>query len=189
MARKRIRVLIVDDNAIDRELLNSFLEEQPDFEVVGQAADAIEAREKVRLLRPDVLTLDVSMPGMSGLQFLANLMRLQPMPVVMCSSSTEAGADVTLEALATGAVDFVTKPVAGGPALTEFRDTVVAKVRAAAYAQVGRAAATDPPPRTAPPVQPVRARPAAGSWTRSFASRRSSIRSKRREAAPPDPRR
>ena len=114
MTLPRIRVLIVDDNAIDRELLSAFLEEQPDFEVVGQTADALEAREKVRALRPDVLTLDVSMPGMSGIQFLARLMRLRPMPVVMCSASTAAGAYVTLEALAIGAVDFVTKPGTGG---------------------------------------------------------------------------
>lgn len=157
MARPRIRILIVDDSPIDRELLLSFLESEPDFEVVGQAADALEAREKVKSLRPDVLTLDVSMPGMSGIKFLSNLMRLQPMPVVMCSATTEAGADVTLEALALGAVDFVTKPGTGGQSLLEYRATVVAKVRAAAYAKVTArpAGATDKaqaPARAAEPV-------------------------------------
>ncbi|MFO1456311.1 MAG: chemotaxis response regulator protein-glutamate methylesterase [Steroidobacteraceae bacterium] len=170
MTRNKIRVLIVDDNAIDRELLTSFLEEQPDFEVVGQAADAFEARGKVKSLRPDVLTLDVSMPGMSGIQFLSNLMRLQPMPVVMCSATTEAGADVTLEALAIGAVDFVTKPGTGSRTLTEYRDTVVAKLRAAAYAQVRRptvTGATGAPLRTTPGSQSVPAHPAAARLGRA----------------------
>jgi two-component system chemotaxis response regulator CheB len=157
MARSRIRILIVDDSPIDRELLLTFFQDEPDLEVVGQAADALEAREKVKSLRPDVLTLDVSMPGMSGIKFLSNLMRLQPMPVVMCSATTEAGADVTLEALALGAVDFVTKPGSSGRSLLEYRETVVAKVRAAAYAKVGprpptSAEAAHPPDRAAEPA-------------------------------------
>ena len=135
-----------------------------------QAADAFEARGKVKSLRPDVLTLDVSMPGMSGIQFLSNLMRLQPMPVVMCSATTEAGADVTLEALAIGAVDFVTKPGTGSRTLTEYRDTVVAKLRAAAYAQVRRptvTGATGAPLRTTPGSQSVPAHPAAARLGRA----------------------
>lgn len=136
MRRQKIRVLIVDDSPVDRELLHAILDDQPDLEVVGQAADSFEAREKIRSLEPDVLTLDVSMPGMSGLGLLRNIMRLRPMPVVMCSSLTEDGAEATLEALALGAVDFIAKPATSGQALTDYRDLLVAKVRAAAYAQV-----------------------------------------------------
>jgi two-component system chemotaxis response regulator CheB len=158
MPRPKLRVLIVDDSPMDRELLLAVLEEQPDMEVVGQAADSYEAREKVRLLSPDVLTLDVSMPGMSGLTFLRNLMRLRPMPVVMCSALTEAGADATLEALAVGAVDFIAKPSGGAESLADYRTAVVAKVRAAAYARV-RAFA--PPAAAAAPQDSAAPRAAA----------------------------
>ncbi|MCU0758915.1 MAG: chemotaxis response regulator protein-glutamate methylesterase [Steroidobacteraceae bacterium] len=156
MTRQKIRVLIVDDSPVDRELLLAILEGQPDLEVVGQAADSLEAREKVRTLSPDVLTLDVSMPGMSGLKFLRNLMRLRPMPVVMCSSLTEDGAEATLEALTLGAVDFMPKPGTSGLPLDEYRDALVSKVRAAAYARVrpyvpaGPPAAAEPRPASSP---------------------------------------
>ena len=94
----------------------------PALEVVGTAADAFIAREKIKQLNPHVLTLDVEMPRMDGLQFLRNLMRLRPMPVVMCSSLTERGADVTLAALELGAIDFVTKPrVEVGPSARGLR--------------------------------------------------------------------
>src|SRR3974390_72442 len=106
----RIKVLIVDDSALVRQLLSEILAADPALEVVGTAQDAYMAREKIKRFNPDVLTLDVEMPKMDGIQFLRNLMRLRPMPVVMCSSLTEKGADVTLDALALGAVDFVTKP-------------------------------------------------------------------------------
>ena len=105
-----IRVLVVDDSALVRKLMTEILGAQPDMEVVGTAADPFIAREKIKLLSPDVLTLDVEMPRMDGLTFLRNLMRLRPMPVVMVSSLTATGAAVTFEALALGAVDFVTKP-------------------------------------------------------------------------------
>src|SRR5579859_2903438 len=107
---RRIRVLIVDDSALVRSLLTDILRTDPAIEVVGVASDAHVAREKIKQLNPDVLTLDVEMPKMDGITFLKNLMRLRPMPVVMVSSLTERGADVTLDALAIGAVDFFTKP-------------------------------------------------------------------------------
>src|SRR6202161_785829 len=107
---KRIKVLIIDDSALVRAMLTKILGADPALQVVGTAADAFIAREKIKLLNPDVLTLDVEMPRMDGLQFLRNLMRLRPMPVVMCSSLTERGADVTLAGLELGAIDFVTKP-------------------------------------------------------------------------------
>jgi len=104
------RVLIVDDSALIRRMLSEIVGSDRELTVVGTARDAYDAREKIKALNPDVLTLDVEMPKMDGVTFLSNLMRLRPMPVVMVSSLTEAGADVTLEALELGAVDFVTKP-------------------------------------------------------------------------------
>ena len=110
MSRKIIKVLIIDDSALVRQVLTKILEAAPGFEVVGTAHDPFMAREKIKTLNPDVLTLDIEMPKMDGVTFLRNLMRLRPMPVVMVSSLTERGADITLEALECGAVDFVTKP-------------------------------------------------------------------------------
>ena len=132
-AKSRIRVLIVDDSALIRSLMTEILSEDPQIEVVDTAADPYVAREKIKQLRPDVLTLDVEMPKMDGLTFLANLMRLHPMPVVMVSSLTEAGAEVTLQALELGAFDFVTKPkldVARG--LREYSERLRELVKAAA---------------------------------------------------------
>ena len=106
----KIKVLIVDDSALVRQILAEILDQDPGIQVVGAAADPYAAREKIKQLNPDVLTLDVEMPRMDGLTFLSNLMRLRPMPVVMVSSLTESGATVTLQALELGAVDFVTKP-------------------------------------------------------------------------------
>ena len=120
-----------------RGLLTRILGSDRELEVVGSAADAYVAREKIKALEPDVLTLDIEMPRMDGLQFLRNLMRLRPMPVVMCSSMTERGAEVTLTALALGAVDFVAKPkldlVTG---LEAYADELIGKVKAAASARV-----------------------------------------------------
>ena len=132
-----IRVLVVDDSALVRQLLTDILSKDPEIEVVGAAPDPLIARDKIKLLKPDVLTLDVEMPRMDGLQFLANLMRLHPMPVVMVSSLTEAGADVTLKALELGAIDFVTKPkldVAKG--LTAYGPILCEKVKMAARAKI-----------------------------------------------------
>jgi two-component system chemotaxis response regulator CheB len=132
-----IRVLIVDDSALVRQLLSELLSADPEIEVVGVAPDPMVARDKIKQLRPDVLTLDVEMPRMDGLTFLENLMRLHPMPVVMVSTLTERGAEVTLQALELGAVDFVTKPkldvVAG---LNVYADELCAKVKSAARSKV-----------------------------------------------------
>jgi len=129
----KIKVLIVDDSALVRKLLTEMLSSAPSIEVVGVAQDPYIARDKIKELNPDVLTLDVEMPRMDGLTFLKNIMRLHPMPVVMVSSLTEQGADVTLRALEAGAIDFVTKPkidLADG--LVEYQDELIAKIKTAA---------------------------------------------------------
>lgn len=131
-----IKVLIIDDSALVRQMLTSIFEKASGIEVVGTAQDPIIARNKIKQLNPDVLTLDVEMPRMDGLTFLSNLMRLRPMPVVMVSSLTQKGADVTLDALELGAVDFVSKPSALGRDLEKYADEIVAKVRMAAGASV-----------------------------------------------------
>ncbi|TAL74994.1 MAG: chemotaxis response regulator protein-glutamate methylesterase [Rhodanobacter sp.] len=107
---ERVRVLVIDDSALVRKMLSAMLTSDPQIEVVGTAPDPLVAREKIKQLSPDVLTLDVEMPRMDGITFLENLMRLRPMPVVMVSTLTTAGADVTLRALEMGAVDFFAKP-------------------------------------------------------------------------------
>ena len=133
----KIRVLIVDDSALVRQVLTEILNSDPRIEVVGSASDPYAAREKIKSLNPDVLTLDVEMPRMDGLTFLSNLMRLRPMPVVMVSSLTDKGADITLRALELGAVDFVSKPkVDLAHTLKEYADELIEKVKAAAGAHV-----------------------------------------------------
>lgn len=130
------RVLIVDDSALVRKVIGEILDEAPGCEVVGTAGDPYQARAKIKELNPDVLTLDVEMPRMDGISFLSNLMRLRPMPVVMVSSLTEPGADVTLAALELGAIDFITKPkidIADG--LERYAADLVAKVETAARAR------------------------------------------------------
>jgi two-component system, chemotaxis family, protein-glutamate methylesterase/glutaminase len=150
-AKRPIRVLIVDDSALVRSLLTDILKAAPGIEVVGVAADAHAAREKIKQLNPDVLTLDVEMPKMDGITFLRNLMRLRPMPVVMVSSLTERGADVTLDALALGAVDYLSKPkIDLAATLKDYAEELVEKVRTAARASVR---ALDP--RQARPPGPV----------------------------------
>jgi len=134
---RKIRVLIVDDSALVRKILTELLGSDPGIEVVGSAADAFLAREKIKALQPDVLTLDVEMPKMDGVTFLRNLMRLRPMPVVMVSSLTDHGAEVTLDALAVGAVDYLPKPkVDLAATLGDYRDELLEKIHAAARARV-----------------------------------------------------
>jgi two-component system chemotaxis response regulator CheB len=135
--KKKIRVLIIDDSALVRKLLSELLRSDSGIEVVGVAPDAFSAREKIKSLNPDVLTLDVEMPKMDGITFLRNLMRLRPLPVVMVSSLTDHGAEVTLDALAIGAVDYLPKPkVDLAATFGEYREELLEKIKTAANARV-----------------------------------------------------
>ncbi|WP_456372499.1 protein-glutamate methylesterase/protein-glutamine glutaminase [Thiolapillus sp.] len=132
-----IRVLIIDDSALVRNLLKHILQQDAQIQVVGTAADAYIAREKIKKLHPDVLTLDVEMPRMDGITFLGNLMRLHPLPVVMVSSLTQKGAEATLRALELGAIDFVAKP--GGDmsgSLESVAQEIIDKIKIAARANL-----------------------------------------------------
>ena len=131
-----IRVLVVDDSPLIRNVLEAIINEQPDMQVVGMAADAMDARDKVRDLQPDVITLDVEMPKVDGLTFLQQLMQAKPTPVIMVSAHTEAGSDITFRALESGAVDFVTKPAPGAPGGQDYGQLIAYKIRAAANARV-----------------------------------------------------
>ena len=133
----KIKVLIVDDSALIRSVMKEIINSQDDMEVVGQAPDPLVARELIKQTNPDVLTLDVEMPRMDGLDFLEKLMRLRPMPVVMVSSLTERGSEITLRALELGAVDFVTKPkISIQSGMLDYTETITDKIRAAAKARV-----------------------------------------------------
>jgi len=134
---KKIRVLVVDDSALVRKMLTEMLEQDPAIEVVGSAQDPFMAREKIKQLNPDVLTLDVEMPRMDGVTFLRNLMRLRPMPVVMVSTLTQKGSEITLDALELGAVDFVSKPTIDiAHSLGDYAEEIIAKVKVASRARV-----------------------------------------------------
>jgi two-component system chemotaxis response regulator CheB len=136
---RKIRVIVVDDSALVRSLLTEIINRQADMECVGAANDPLIAREMIRELNPDVITLDVEMPRMDGLDFLGRLMRLRPMPVVMISTLTERGAEVTMKALELGAVDFVAKPRIGVvDGLGELASQIAEKIRIAAKANVKR---------------------------------------------------
>jgi two-component system chemotaxis response regulator CheB len=153
---KKTRVLIVDDSAVVRNVLIGLFSLDESIEVVGEAVDPYDARDKIKQLKPDVLTLDIEMPKMDGITFLRNLMKLNPMPVVMLSTLTHEGADVTLQALEIGAIDFIAKPVitAGDDELETFQRELVRKVKTAAQtawklkfrrsAQITTAGATPP---------------------------------------------
>ncbi|THF66502.1 chemotaxis response regulator protein-glutamate methylesterase [Pseudothauera nasutitermitis] len=148
-----IRVLICDDSALMRVLLAELIGRQPGMEVVGTAADPLIAREMIRSLDPDVLTLDVEMPRMDGLDFLAQLMRLRPMPVVMVSNLTERGSEASLRALELGAVDVLAKPQNRSPrALEEYAQRLGDSLRAASQAKLSARAAASPRPSATPPA-------------------------------------
>lgn len=133
----KTKVLIVDDSALIRSVMSEIINSQPDMQVVATAPDPLVARELIKQTNPDVLTLDVEMPKMDGLDFLEKLMRLRPMPVVMVSSLTERGSEITMRALELGAVDFVTKPkISIQAGMREYTDLITDKIRAAAKARV-----------------------------------------------------
>lgn len=139
IASHKIKVLVIDDSALIRSVMKEIINREKDMECVGAAPDPLVAREMIKSLNPDVLTLDVEMPRMDGLDFLERLMRLRPMPVVMVSTLTERGSDITFRALALGAVDFVSKPkmdIARG--MEEYAGEITDKIRAAALARVRR---------------------------------------------------
>jgi two-component system, chemotaxis family, protein-glutamate methylesterase/glutaminase len=131
-----IKVLIVDDSRMIRDVLTDILKDQADIQVVGAAADAFEARDMIRDLNPDVITLDVEMPRMNGLEFLDKLMRAKPIPVVMISAFTERGSEVTFRALEMGAVDFVTKPKLTEQTPDDYGQMIADKIRAAKSARL-----------------------------------------------------
>ncbi len=130
-----VRVLVVDDSATMRGVITAVLRRDPEIEVIGSAGDPLEAREAIKRLNPDVITLDVEMPNMSGIEFLEKIMRLRPTPVIMISTLTQAGADTTIEALALGAVDCVGKPGPGVTAAEAFGG-LNEKVKAAARSRL-----------------------------------------------------
>jgi len=145
---KKISVIVVDDSALVRSLLAEIINRQPDMECIGTAHDPLVAREMIRELNPDVITLDVEMPRMDGIDFLGRLMRLRPMPVVMISTLTDRGAEVTMRALELGAIDFVAKPRIGvATGLNDLAQQIVEKIRIASKAKIRRAPA--PPPAVA----------------------------------------
>lgn len=159
MTAATIKVLCVDDSALIRSLMTEIINSQSDMEVVGTAPDPLVAREMIKQLNPDVLTLDVEMPRMDGLDFLERLMRLRPMPVLMVSSLTERGSEITMRALELGAVDFVTKPKLGiRDGLIEYTDTIADKIRAASRSRpratpvAAAGAASAPPPMLRSPL-------------------------------------
>jgi two-component system chemotaxis response regulator CheB len=136
---RRIRVVVVDDSALVRSVLKEVIDHEPDMTVVGVAPDPLVAREMIRELSPDVITLDVEMPRMDGLDFLERLMRLKPTPVIMVSSLTERGSEAALRALELGAVDFVAKPkLAIADGLREYGREITDKIRTASIARVRR---------------------------------------------------
>lgn len=152
--KHKTRVIVVDDSALVRSLLAEIINRQPDMECIGTANDPLVAREMIREKNPDVITLDIEMPKMDGIDFLGRLMRLRPMPVLMISTLTERGAEITMRALELGAVDFVSKPRVGvANGLSQLSTEIVEKIRIAAAAHVHRM------------VKPVHAAPEAGAAT------------------------
>lgn len=152
MVSQKVRVLVVDDSALVRQILTQGLSADPGIEVVGAAADPYQARDKIIQLNPDVLTLDVEMPRMDGVEFLRRLMPQHPMPVVMVSSLTQKGKQITMDALEAGAVDFVSKPtsdVARGLQAMMMELRVKVKIASTANVSHWKSKRSAPLPRTA----------------------------------------
>jgi two-component system chemotaxis response regulator CheB len=151
----KIKVLVIDDSALIRSILTEIINSQRDMVVVGAAPDPLIAREMIKQLNPDVLTLDVEMPKMDGLDFLEKLMRLRPMPVVMVSTLTERGSEITMRALELGATDFVTKPkMSISDGMREYTDVIADKIRAASQARISSLSRhTKPRDGAPPPIQ------------------------------------
>jgi two-component system chemotaxis response regulator CheB len=152
---RKIRVLVIDDSAIVRKILSETLASEGDIEVVGTAPDPIIALDKIKRLKPDVLTLDIEMPRMDGLTFLKQLMQTQPMPVILISSLAQSSVEIAMEALRCGAVDVLAKP-SGPYSVGELRTTISASIRAAARAKLFKQA----PAQAPPPIAPVHEKPA-----------------------------
>jgi len=153
---KKIRVICVDDSAVIRGLMAQIINQQPDMHVVALATDPLQARELIKQHNPDVLTLDVEMPHMDGLDFLERLMRLRPMPVIMVSSLTARHSDITLRALELGAVDFITKPRTDAQhSLLDYSQLIAAKIRVAAQVPAARLRQTPSPVRLPQPASPL----------------------------------
>jgi two-component system chemotaxis response regulator CheB len=167
----KTRVLVIDDSALVRSLLMEIINKQPDMEAIGAAPDPLVAREMIRAMNPDVLTLDVEMPKMDGLDFLERLMRLRPTPVVMVSTLTERGAETTIRALELGAIDFVAKPKLGiASGLNDLGRDICEKIRVASRARMHRHVAAVPAATAAGTgaghtVAPAAPKP-AGSYSR-----------------------
>lgn len=160
----RVRVLVVDDSPTMRGVISAVLRRDPDIEVVGAAGDPLEARQAIKNLNPDVITLDVEMPNMNGIEFLEKIMRLRPTPVIMISTLTQVGADITIEALALGAVDCVGKPGAGVSTVEAFGG-LCDKVKAAARSRLRATGDTVRPPVSSLEFRPNGSVVAIGSST------------------------
>lgn len=153
----KIKVIVIDDSALIRALLKEIINQQPDMEVVGAAPDPIVAREMIRSLNPDIITLDVEMPKMDGLDFLERLMRLRPTPVLMISTLTERGSETALRALELGAVDFIAKPKLDiQQGMKEYAEEIANKIRIASKAHVRTLTSTPSPTASSP--SPIRNR-------------------------------
>ena len=153
----KIKVLIVDDSALIRGVMKEIINSQPDMEVVGVAPDPLVARDLIKQTNPDVLTLDVEMPKMDGLEFLEKLMRLRPMPVLMVSSLTERGSEITMHALELGAVDFVTKPkISIQSGMLEYSDLIAEKIRIASRARIKQRTPGHAAAHVGAPLAPLR---------------------------------
>ncbi|HEY1736664.1 MAG TPA: response regulator, partial [Methylovirgula sp.] len=141
---KKIRVLVVDDSRTMRGLIRMALSGDPEIEVVGEAADPLEAREQMKALDPDVVTLDVEMPNMNGIEFLEKIMRLRPTPVIMVSNLTSEGTEATIKALEIGAFDCVCKPVPGEEIFADLPQKVKTAARARLQLVVGKMRSGEP---------------------------------------------